>query len=148
MRTVLESRRRGKRVLALTRPRGGSRKKIVCTGVPITGSGLSGYHRPSPTPAPRTRPSGFLTNDWCKHPPNVPYVPPVHIPVMSSVLARYEAFLVNNVSAISSVESTLRSVTWILPGRFKDAELTSEACTDLKPPSGISLDFLFQWRRC
>ena len=47
---------------------------------------------------------------------------------MSSALARYESFLVNNVSTISSVESTLRSITWLLPGRFKDAELASEAC--------------------
>ncbi|KAI0052852.1 peroxisome membrane protein [Auriscalpium vulgare] len=46
---------------------------------------------------------------------------------MSSALARYESFLINNVSTISSLESTLRSVTWLLPGRFKDAELASEA---------------------
>lgn len=47
---------------------------------------------------------------------------------MSSTLARYESFLIQNVSTISSLESTLRSVTWLLPGRFKDAELVSEAC--------------------
>lgn len=47
---------------------------------------------------------------------------------MSSALEKYESFLVNNVGFISSLESTLRSVTWILPGRFKDAELASEAC--------------------
>ncbi|EJF66760.1 peroxisome membrane protein [Dichomitus squalens LYAD-421 SS1] len=46
---------------------------------------------------------------------------------MSSVLAQYESFLVAHVSTISSLESTLRSITWILPGRFKDAELASEA---------------------
>jgi len=46
---------------------------------------------------------------------------------MSSALARYESFLISNVSTISSLESTLRSVTWLLPGRFKDAELASEA---------------------
>ncbi|KAI0322645.1 peroxisome membrane protein [Amylostereum chailletii] len=46
---------------------------------------------------------------------------------MSSALARYEAFLISNVSTISSLESTLRSITWLLPGRFKDAELASEA---------------------
>lgn len=50
---------------------------------------------------------------------------------MSSALARYESFLVNNVSTISSVESTLRSITWLLPGRFKDAELASEALSAL-----------------
>ena len=46
---------------------------------------------------------------------------------MSAALARYESFLVNNVSTISTVESSLRSITWLLPGRFKDAELASEA---------------------
>lgn len=46
---------------------------------------------------------------------------------MPSSLAHYEAFLVNNVSVISTLESSLRSITWILPGRFKDAELASEA---------------------
>ncbi|KAJ3551598.1 hypothetical protein NM688_g4609 [Phlebia brevispora] len=50
---------------------------------------------------------------------------------MAAALARYESFLVNNVSTISTVESTLRSVTWILPGRFKDAELASEALSAL-----------------
>ena len=46
---------------------------------------------------------------------------------MTTSKARYEAFLINNVSTISTLESALKSVTWILPGRFKDAELASEA---------------------
>lgn len=46
---------------------------------------------------------------------------------MSKSIARYEAFLLENVSTISSLESSLRSITWFLPGRFKDAELASEA---------------------
>ncbi|KAF9015126.1 peroxisomal membrane protein PEX16 [Cyathus striatus] len=50
---------------------------------------------------------------------------------MSSSLAHYESFLINNVSTISSLESSLRSITWFLPGRFKDAELASEALTAL-----------------
>ena len=52
---------------------------------------------------------------------------PVSCVCMPSTLARYEAFLVKNVSVISTLESSLRSITWILPGRFKDAELASEA---------------------
>lgn len=44
----------------------------------------------------------------------------------SSPLARYEAFLISNASTISTIESSLRSLTWFLPGRFKDAELASE----------------------
>lgn len=47
---------------------------------------------------------------------------------MSSTLAKYETFLVKNVSTISSLESSLRSITWFLPGRFKDADLVSETC--------------------
>ncbi|KAG6890435.1 hypothetical protein C0995_008789 [Termitomyces sp. Mi166 len=50
---------------------------------------------------------------------------------MSMSIARYEAFLLENVSTISSLESSLRSITWFLPGRFKDAELASEALTSL-----------------
>ncbi|KIM48236.1 hypothetical protein M413DRAFT_439960 [Hebeloma cylindrosporum] len=50
---------------------------------------------------------------------------------MASSKARYEAFLINNVSTISTLESSLRSITWFLPGRFKDAELASEALTTL-----------------
>ncbi|KAK0233128.1 peroxisomal membrane protein PEX16 [Armillaria fumosa] len=46
-------------------------------------------------------------------------------------VARYESFLLKNVSTISSLESSLRSVTWFLPGRFKDAELASEALSTL-----------------
>ncbi len=54
-------------------------------------------------------------------------LPIPHLPSMSSALARYESFLIQNVSTISSLESTLRSISWLLPGRFKDAELVSEA---------------------
>ncbi|KAL0951245.1 hypothetical protein HGRIS_007963 [Hohenbuehelia grisea] len=50
---------------------------------------------------------------------------------MASSLARYESFLINNVSTISALESSLRSITWFLPGRFKDAELASEALSSM-----------------
>ncbi|KAJ8514706.1 hypothetical protein ONZ45_g7781 [Pleurotus djamor] len=50
---------------------------------------------------------------------------------MSSSVAHYESFLINNVSTISTLESSLRSLTWFLPGRFKDAELASEALSTL-----------------
>ncbi|KAK4705872.1 peroxin-16, partial [Phenoliferia sp. Uapishka_3] len=39
----------------------------------------------------------------------------------------YESMLVKNATRISSIESSLRSLTWFLPGRFKDSELASEA---------------------
>ena len=47
---------------------------------------------------------------------------------MPSAIEHYENFLLNNASTISTLESSLRSLTWFLPGRFKDAELASEAC--------------------
>ncbi|KAG0346176.1 Peroxisomal membrane protein pex16 [Podila humilis] len=42
-------------------------------------------------------------------------------------LRKYESFIFKNASQISSIESTLRSLTYILPGRFDDADLASEA---------------------
>ncbi|WFC99017.1 hypothetical protein MYAM1_001752 [Malassezia yamatoensis] len=39
----------------------------------------------------------------------------------------YERFLVSNASQITALESSLRSITYILPGRFKDAEIAGEA---------------------
>ena len=35
----------------------------------------------------------------------------------------YERFLLSNASQITALESSLRSITYILPGRFKDSEL-------------------------
>ncbi|GAA5796177.1 hypothetical protein HPULCUR_001546 [Helicostylum pulchrum] len=39
----------------------------------------------------------------------------------------YENFLLKNAPQITSIESSLRSLTYILPGRFHDAELASQA---------------------
>jgi len=61
---------------------------------------------------------------------------------MSSALANYESFLVNNVGFISNLESILRSVTWILPGRFKDADLASEALSALLNTTSLYHDTL------
>ena len=62
---------------------------------------------------------------------------------MSSALSHYESFLIRNVSTISSLESTLRGVTWLLPGRFKDAELVSEASPSIPlSPHRSSIYFL------
>jgi hypothetical protein len=47
---------------------------------------------------------------------------------MAQWFKEYEAFLLKNASQISSIETTLRTFTYILPGRFHDAELASEAC--------------------
>ncbi|KAF9208459.1 Peroxisomal membrane protein pex16 [Haplosporangium sp. Z 27] len=42
-------------------------------------------------------------------------------------LKKYESFIFKNATQVSSIESTLRSLTYILPGRFDDADLASEA---------------------
>lgn len=43
------------------------------------------------------------------------------------MLGRYEDFLLHNASQITAVESSLRSITYFLPGRFPDSELAGEA---------------------
>ncbi|KAI8340870.1 peroxisome membrane protein [Chlamydoabsidia padenii] len=42
-------------------------------------------------------------------------------------LDRYENFLIKNAAQITTFESSLRSLTYILPGRFHDAEFASQA---------------------
>ncbi|KAJ1676554.1 hypothetical protein EV182_007963 [Spiromyces aspiralis] len=43
------------------------------------------------------------------------------------MLDKYQQFLLRNAAQISSIESGLRTLTYILPGRFADAEIASEA---------------------
>ncbi|KAJ3496129.1 hypothetical protein NLG97_g2883 [Lecanicillium saksenae] len=42
-------------------------------------------------------------------------------------LAAYEEFITKNASQVSQIESALRSLTYIIPGRFRDAEIASES---------------------
>ncbi|CAB4375888.1 unnamed protein product [Rhizophagus irregularis] len=44
-----------------------------------------------------------------------------------NILRKYDDFILNNASQISSIESSLRTLTYVLPGRFADAEFASEA---------------------
>ncbi|KAF3768598.1 peroxisome membrane protein [Cryphonectria parasitica EP155] len=41
-------------------------------------------------------------------------------------LARYDDFVTKNASQVAQMESALRSLTYIIPGRFRDAELATE----------------------
>ncbi|KAF2421210.1 peroxisomal membrane protein pex16 [Tothia fuscella] len=41
-------------------------------------------------------------------------------------LNQYGDFIIKNSSAVSQIESALRSLTYIIPGRFRDAEIASE----------------------
>lgn len=43
-------------------------------------------------------------------------------------LNQYEKFANCNGSVIEALESALRSISYILPGRFKDSEFVSEIC--------------------
>ncbi|KAJ1892295.1 hypothetical protein LPJ66_006430 [Kickxella alabastrina] len=43
------------------------------------------------------------------------------------MLERYARFVVNNAAQVSSIENGLRTLTYVLPGRFADAEVASEA---------------------
>ncbi|KAI7782169.1 peroxisomal membrane protein pex16 [Diaporthe eres] len=42
-------------------------------------------------------------------------------------LAMYDEFVTKNASQVSQLESALRSLTYIIPGRFRDAELATES---------------------
>ncbi|PHH72149.1 hypothetical protein CDD82_6143 [Ophiocordyceps australis] len=42
-------------------------------------------------------------------------------------LAAYDDFITRNASQVSQMESALRSLTYIIPGRFRDAEMASES---------------------
>ncbi|KAF4331681.1 peroxisomal membrane PEX16 [Fusarium beomiforme] len=42
-------------------------------------------------------------------------------------LSTYEEFITKNAGQVSQIESALRSLTYIIPGRFRDAEIASES---------------------
>lgn len=50
---------------------------------------------------------------------------------MSALVDAYEDLLLKNVTTVHSVEAGLRNLTWLLPGRFADAEVASEGCESL-----------------
>ncbi|KAJ1953804.1 hypothetical protein IWQ62_005907 [Dispira parvispora] len=54
----------------------------------------------------------------------------------------YERFLLNNASQISSIESTVRSLTYVLPGRFSDADVASEGLYALLNVLGLYHDHI------
>ncbi|KAM5462946.1 hypothetical protein MauCBS54593_007774 [Microsporum audouinii] len=45
----------------------------------------------------------------------------------AKMLEMYEEFVTKNASSVGQVESALRSLTYIIPGRFREAELASES---------------------
>jgi hypothetical protein len=121
-------------VVALINLRKGDPLDVLLLGRHVQSSRIAViYHMGVSEPqAPQSK-SGLRYHTHPTHPPSCscfPLLSPIPCwPSMASSLARYESFLIHNVSTISSLESTLRSLTWLLPGRFKDAELISEACS-------------------
>ncbi|KAL9017123.1 MAG: hypothetical protein Q9185_005525 [Variospora sp. 1 TL-2023] len=51
---------------------------------------------------------------------------PATIPLPSHWLKSYEDFVTKNASSVTQIESALRSLTYIVPGRFRESELASE----------------------
>ncbi|KAJ2353845.1 hypothetical protein IWW50_004141 [Coemansia erecta] len=58
------------------------------------------------------------------------------------MLQKYASFVVNNAAQVNSIENGLRTLTYILPGRFADAELASEAIYTLLSFVGVYHDSL------
>ncbi|KAJ2852255.1 hypothetical protein IWW36_000397 [Coemansia brasiliensis] len=58
------------------------------------------------------------------------------------VLQKYARFVVSNAAQVNSIENGLRTLTYILPGRFADAELASEAIYTLLSFVGVYHDGL------
>jgi hypothetical protein len=52
---------------------------------------------------------------------------------MNTLVKAYENLLVDNVGTVRSVESGLRNLTWLLPGRFEDADVASEGRMSFNP---------------
>jgi hypothetical protein len=52
---------------------------------------------------------------------------------MNTLVTAYENLLVDNVGTVRSVESGLRNLTWLLPGRFEDADVASEGRMSFNP---------------
>ena len=46
--------------------------------------------------------------------------------MLGKIKESYENALLESSSTLTTVESTLRQLTWFLPGRFEDAEIASE----------------------
>ncbi|KAJ2498285.1 hypothetical protein GGH96_004434 [Coemansia sp. RSA 1972] len=58
------------------------------------------------------------------------------------MLQKYARFVVNNAAQVNSIENGLRTLTYVLPGRFADAELASEAIYTLLSFVGVYHDKL------
>lgn len=63
------------------------------------------------------------------------------------MISAYSQFLIHNASTVSSVESAIRSATYLLPGRFEGAEIASEGGQSTSHLISRSSRLLFRWSR-
>ncbi|KAL7412516.1 peroxisome membrane protein [Mrakia frigida] len=63
--------------------------------------------------------------------PSSPPPPPLPPLPTHTLISAYSKFLIHNASTVSSVESAIRSATYLLPGRFEGAEIASEGVHSL-----------------
>ncbi|KAK3943944.1 peroxisomal membrane protein PEX16 [Diplogelasinospora grovesii] len=63
------------------------------------------------------------TKSWSSAPSSVQNV----LSLPPRWLHMYDEFITKNASQVSQIESALRSLTYIIPGRFRDAEIASES---------------------
>lgn len=54
-------------------------------------------------------------------------IPTTYLQLPSQWLSSYTSFVKNNSAQVSQIESALRSLTYIIPGRFHDTPITSES---------------------
>ncbi|KAK4055882.1 hypothetical protein OIO90_003139 [Microbotryomycetes sp. JL221] len=60
--------------------------------------------------------------------------------MIKDAVKSYEDMILKSTTRVSSIESSLRSLTWFLPGRFQDSELASEALYTLLNILGVYHD--------
>lgn len=87
---------------------------------PTTPQSLSTEPKPQ-TPLPEILRNKKLPKHLQDQPHNFSIPPP------NKWLHLYSDFVTKNASSVSQIESALRSLTYIIPGRFRDAEIASES---------------------
>lgn len=97
-------------------------------------STTSEFHDKIPSNAPKSTPQAMPQDIYGTLKSSIPsalYLPKEYI-------TKYNTFVTHNASSVSSIESALRSLTYLIPGRFRDAEIASESLH-----SGIQLLSLY-----
>ncbi|KLU90557.1 peroxisomal membrane protein PEX16, partial [Magnaporthiopsis poae ATCC 64411] len=78
-----------------------------------------------PSEAPSAPATGAAATITTKSPKPAPRK--LGVRAVLSLPQTYASFIAKNQSQVSQIESALRSLTYVIPGRFRDAEIASEA---------------------